>query len=245
MLLAHSYHSLGSLLMNMNEYVESDRLLLDAKKMSGELAAEFPDVPGHHLVLADTCYATGMLQHVNERREDADTSFRLAIDTTIRLAKDYPNAPKYSRQLAWYLATCPAKQLRNSVDAVEFATKAVKHAPKAGHCWTALGVARYRNGERKEAIDALEMAAELTSGGSPTEWLFLAMSHWQLGQKNEAREWYDRAATWMKEKDATEELARFRAEADELFGIEDADGSEMEPQPEEGEEQPVESAERP
>ena len=45
------------------------------------------------------------------------------------------------------------------------------------------------------------------------------MSHWQLGKKDEARQWYDKAVEWMeKNKPDDEELKRFRAEAEELLG---------------------------
>src|SRR5687767_3747973 len=47
------------------------------------------------------------------------------------------------------------------------------------------------------------------------------MAHWQLGEKDKAREWHDRAAQWMdKHQPTDEELLRFRAEAAELLGIE-------------------------
>ena len=50
---------------------------------------------------------------------------------------------------------------------------------------------------------------------------FLAMAHWQLGEKEKARDWYDKAATWMDGNiHYHEELVRFRAEAAELLGVE-------------------------
>ena len=46
------------------------------------------------------------------------------------------------------------------------------------------------------------------------------MAHWQVGNKEEARRWYDKAVEWMeKNKPDDEELRRFRAEAAELLGI--------------------------
>jgi len=61
---------------------------------------------------------------------------------------------------------------------------------------------------------------ELTSGGSPAEWLFLAMACWQKGDKDQARQWYDNAVNGMeKNKSQDEELRRFRAEAATLLGV--------------------------
>ena len=46
------------------------------------------------------------------------------------------------------------------------------------------------------------------------------MAHWQLGDKKQARQWYDKAVSWMdKNKPQDDELRRFRAEAEALLGI--------------------------
>ena len=61
---------------------------------------------------------------------------------------------------------------------------------------------------------------ELRNGGDSFDWFFLAMAHWRLGEKDKAREWYDRAVRWMdKNPSKNEELRRFRAEAAELLGL--------------------------
>ena len=52
---------------------------------------------------------------------------------------------------------------------------------------------------------------ELRQGGDSTDWFFLAMSQERLGDKEKARQWYDRATLWMEKNQATnEELRRFR-----------------------------------
>ena len=50
----------------------------------------------------------------------------------------------------------------------------------------------------------------LRKGGDAYDWFFLAMAHWQLGEKGKAREWYNRAVQWMdKSQPSNEELRRF------------------------------------
>jgi hypothetical protein len=50
-------------------------------------------------------------------------------------------------------------------------------------------------------------------------WFFLAMAHWQKGDKDEARKWFDKAVAWTKEEDPKNaELLRFWVEAAELVG---------------------------
>ena len=57
-------------------------------------------------------------------------------------------------------------------------------------------------------------------GGDSAQWFCLAMAHWQLDNKDEARKWYDRAVAWMdKNQPNDEELSRFRTEAAELLKI--------------------------
>jgi hypothetical protein len=61
---------------------------------------------------------------------------------------------------------------------------------------------------------------ENPKGGDAYQWFFLAMAHWQLGQKEKARELYDRAVQWMdKNEPKNEELRRFRAEASQLLEL--------------------------
>ena len=61
---------------------------------------------------------------------------------------------------------------------------------------------------------------ELRKGGDSFDWLFLAMAHWQMGEKEQAGKWYDQAVQWMeKNKPQDEELRRFRTEAAELLQL--------------------------
>ena len=92
-------------------------------------------------------------------------------------------------------------------------------------------MAYYRAGDWKAAIEALEkVEASSTMDGDSFDWFFLAMAHWQLGEKDEARKWYDQAVQWMeKNQPQDEELRRFRAEAEELLGIKAKSGAARHP----------------
>ena len=114
-------------------------------------------------------------------------------------------------KFAWELATTSNPKLRHHERALEVALEAVELHPQHSGTWSTLGVARYRNGQWSEAITALEKSVEISSGGTPADWLFLAMAHWQLNQKEEARKWYDKAVAWINSKaSADAELLRFR-----------------------------------
>ena len=108
---------------------------------------------------------------------------------------------------------------------IELAQQAVDEEPSSGAYWNTLGVAQYRAGEFTKSIYSLEKSEELknkdaSNWDSSFNWFFLAMSHWQLGDKEEARQWFDKGAQWMDAKNAkSESMIRFRSEAAELLGV--------------------------
>jgi tetratricopeptide (TPR) repeat protein len=83
-------------------------------------------------------------------------------------------------------------------------------------------VAQYRAGDWKAAIDALTTSLSLPLGDDDYDLFFLAMAHWQLGEKEEARRWYDQAVKWTKiNRPDPSGVREFSAEAAHLLGIED------------------------
>jgi serine/threonine protein kinase len=143
-----------------------------------------------------------------------------------KLGVDHPDTLRSMNNLAWLLATCPDPKLWDPRRAVEYAQKAVQGAPATS--MNTLGVAQYRARDWKAAITTLQKAVEL-EGGPATSFntFFLAMAHWQLGQKDEARKRYDQAVQWMEKNNPNDqELRRFRAEAAELLQIQDPPPSE-------------------
>jgi Flp pilus assembly protein TadD len=137
--------------------------------------------------------------------------------------------------MAWLLATCADLKLRDPKRAVELAKKAVEIARKEWAGWNTLGAAHYGAGNWKESVTALEKSMELRKGGDSFDWFFLAMAQWQLGEKDQARQWYDRAVQWMnKNQPQNEELVRFRTAA-KLLGIQDEKNERQRPAEKRGE----------
>src|SRR4029450_4177385 len=132
------------------------------------------------------------------------------------LQSDPNMSPDDLNTFAWELATSPVLQFRDGGLAVELATKAVELSPQGRRHWNTLGVAHYRAGNWKGAVTALERSVEFRRPGDSFDSYFLAMAHWQLDEKDEARKWYEQAVEWMeKNKPEDEELKRFREEAAE------------------------------
>jgi tetratricopeptide (TPR) repeat protein len=146
----------------------------------------------------------------------------LAIAAYERAIEVDPKFDMPHNSLAWLLATRPEAKLRDPNRAVELAKKALALDPKTeiGSYWNTLGVAHYRAGNWKDAVTALDKSMELRQGGNSNDWFFLAMAHWQLCNKEEARKRYDQAVQWMdKHQPKDEQLRRFRTEAAELLGV--------------------------
>lgn len=157
----------------------------------------------------------GYLLQTQGKWEEALAAYREGL----RLKPD--NAWLHDR-LAWLLANRPEARLRDPKQAVQLAKRAVVLAPHDGDYWCTLGVAHYRAENWKEAIAALRKSMERGQGGDGKDWFFLAMAHWQLGEKDKARAWYDRAVPCLdRNPPDVEELRRFRAEAAERLGLEE------------------------
>jgi uncharacterized protein HemY len=122
---------------------------------------------------------------------------------------------------AWHLTHAePAR--RDPGRAASLAREALELAPQSPLPWQVLGWAHYRSGDWKASIEALHESCALQNkqGGDAYQWFFLAMAHWQRGEKEKARQLYNRAVGWTdKNEPRNEDLRRFRAEASQLLGL--------------------------
>ena len=85
-----------------------------------------------------------------------------------------------------------------------------------------MALAHYRADDWKAAIAAADKAISLDKEEDDRgfDWLLQAMAHWQLGDKDEARNLYDQAAKWIENYKAGDIVLRhFQDEAAELMGI--------------------------
>jgi tetratricopeptide (TPR) repeat protein len=155
------------------------------------------------------------LYYVLQQQGKVDEAIK-ALDKAIELRTD---DPAFYNMIAWFLATTIEAKQRQPDRAVELAKKATELAPGDGNIWNTLGVAQYRAGDWQPAIKSFTKSIELRKGGDETDWFFLAMAHWRLGHKDEARQCYDKAIEWMgKNSYAYSVVRNFQAEAAELLG---------------------------
>jgi hypothetical protein len=137
--------------------------------------------------------------------------------------KTDPNHILANNNLAWLLVAGP-KELRDAQAALPLARKAAELEPQSALYVNTLGVALYRNGNYSEAISVLEKSLARSHGASDAfDLFFLAMCHHQLGEPAKAKDCYNRALKWVREKHDipsswAAELKEFQSEADDLLG---------------------------
>ena len=216
--LAWSYGHLAKVLQTGQRLEEAEAAYRQALALCEKLDTDFPAAETYGNWIAGNCQSLASLLAASGRPDEAEKLFRRLLELKPKNALAHNN-------LAWLLATSPDPKFRDAGRAVELAKKAVELDPKSEFIWNTLGVAHYRAGEWKAAIEALAKSEELATGRYfGFNAVFLAMANWQLGEPDEARKWYDQAVEWMeKNKPQDEELRRFRTEAAELLGIEKKD----------------------
>jgi tetratricopeptide (TPR) repeat protein len=158
------------------------------------------------------------------KRHALSLSRRQRAGGLIKAAIQHAGADAESRnRLAWVLTTITDEHLRDPAQAAAIASNAVKQSPRDGRYWLTLGIAHYRTGDWISTIRALEKAVEYGPIlYEASTWSFLAMAHWQRGEKDEARRCYDRANAWLAKTQTTdEEMTRYRSEAATLLGLAD------------------------
>ena len=188
--------------------------LLEAEKFDEALSAyqtaveQQPKNPSYMLGLANVIAKLHRTDEAEELRQKA-----------IAIGLDPNRTASQVNDLAWELLTAEDETLRDYAVALKLVTQAMKKSTKVREFNNTLGVAHYRNGNWQEAKDAL-LASLQTLSGNSYDMYFLAMTEWQLGNKEKARQWYDEATAWMNQHQPhNAELIRFRDEAEKLMQI--------------------------
>ena len=106
-------------------------------------------------------------------------------------------------------------------EATEAAERAYEKSQEDPSLQNTLGVCYYRTGRWDEALELLQSSVK--NADVIHNWLFLAMTHWQLGEKAEARAFMTKSQSWKLKGTLDAELKRFFAEAENLMATTDDD----------------------
>jgi hypothetical protein len=150
---------------------------------------------------------------------------RRSIERYLSEVKAKPDNPRSCNSLAWVYLTAPPA-LRDVKAALTLAKNAVRLDAANAHYRNTLGVAYYRNAQYREAVETLRPNLDKQDDNALAfDLYFLAMSHHRLGETTRARDYLAWGARWTAAQRGLsaahlEELKMFRAEAEELLGIE-------------------------
>jgi tetratricopeptide (TPR) repeat protein len=125
---------------------------------------------------------------------------RAQVDWHRRAMKAHPDGATECNNLAWALLTAP-EQLREPARALALAQKAVQLDRANSAFRNTLGLAYYRAGRYREAVEILRASLE-EQDDRYLSWdlCFLAMSYHQLGEADRAREYRELALRWSRDQ---------------------------------------------
>jgi eukaryotic-like serine/threonine-protein kinase len=150
---------------------------------------------------------------------DQEETTRQAIERYRRALVANPNNAKACNALAWAYLTAP-EALRDVKAALPLAENAVRLAPGNALYGNTLGVAYYRAGRYREAVEVLRPNLNIQEDWALAfDLYFLAMSHHRLGETAQGQDYYAWAVRWTRTQPGLsaahlEELKVFRAEAE-------------------------------
>ncbi len=214
--LAGCHNDLGFLLARTGRGAEAEQEFRSVISLGNKLATDIVSAPQFQRELGIGILNLAKLLRLAGRPIEAEQTARRAVAILEKLS-DYPSLG----HLSWFLATGPFPQLRDPQAAIRLAKQALEQRPQNADFVAILGMAHYRAGEWKAAIESLEKSLQLPSRGDPCYWLLLAMAFWQNGEKQKARSSYGEAVQRMEKirSQDEDEVRRFRAEAASLLGV--------------------------
>jgi tetratricopeptide (TPR) repeat protein len=211
--LAGMYEGLGLCLQVAGRYDDGEQALREAVRLyataaplGGTWSRRWEGWARFHL---------GVLLHQRGKADAAAECFRDAIAHQDEILAQSPESARELRALSWMLTLGPDPRFCDGPRAVALMKRAVERQPNNCSMLFSLGVAHYRAGDWPAAVASLDSAC-----GDCSDWFFLAMTHWQLGNHEEALRWNSKAVECLQENHpGDEERRRFRAEAAQLMSL--------------------------
>ena len=144
----------------------------------------------------------------------ADESLSNAVrETAIAAAEQLPQpgADRFNEK-SWNIAKEKDASAEDYRRAVRWAEEGVRLAPSNPGILNTLGVAQYRVGACRDALETLKRSDEahssLREGGYPSDVAFLAMASHRAGETDAARSYLERLRTLMKHADFADDAER-------------------------------------
>jgi len=217
----------GEILIALGRIDEAETVFRRTLDLTNRFATRSPKVPRYTEVSIRFRVAFGEFLKKERRDVEARETFQQALDKAEAVVREDPQWALGRELLAW-VAGRLSKLLSNSADpkvrevdqAVALAAKAVALEPDSGDVWNVVGEAHFRARHWDEAITALKKAGDLRRNvENVSGWYQLAMAYWEKGDKEQARQWYGKASTWMETHKGNDEFYRLHDDAGTLMGV--------------------------
>ncbi len=234
-------HHLANLCFVSGEIKEAITAFEQAIRLGERLVTVDPSKPDHAAVLGTSHNILGLQLYASGLRSQAIDHFERARKDYLRAVELDPQRFESLRRLRWFLAICPEASFRDPGRVLELTARMIEkekdtrsarpYDPSLSPHWLLEGIAHYRKGDFRAAIDTLEppLAPErhgtesLYGAGDIALGCFvLAMAYHHAGDGARALDRYRSATRVMNtSRPSDTELAIFRAEAAALLGVTD------------------------
>jgi tetratricopeptide (TPR) repeat protein/tRNA A-37 threonylcarbamoyl transferase component Bud32 len=187
-----------------------DQCLPAAERLAREFAHGYTKRTGVARVLLQRSHCLLNLGRQNEARNTFEQYVRLMEE----LIREFTDAPELKLLLVDQFCTFPLAHPEERRWALQLTEEATANAPDSQR----LGLASYRAGRWTDCIRELEKTTRDMRQTNVTSLLFLAMAHWQNGEKEQAKKYYGETITRL-EKSPDYAVRPVQTEAAELMGL--------------------------
>jgi eukaryotic-like serine/threonine-protein kinase len=235
-----AYFTLAVVYCGEQRVDQSHEMMRRAIALFEGLIAESPDHVEYHKALAQACNLQSCLYISCKQQKEGEQAYAKTAELYRQLL-DLDKSPEFLNTFAMFHVDCPVASVRDLAKAVAKAKQAVAEMPSESKFWNTLGMAQYRAKNWDEAAKALQKSMDLSQGGDPYDWLFLAMISQEQGDPDQALSLYRKSNEWMDSHVVmTDDLFRYRAEAANVLGLKDPGRPEPPNLPKKNESNPTE-----
>jgi serine/threonine protein kinase len=216
-----AYFTLAVVYCGEQNVAQAHEMMRRAIALFQGLIAESPDRVEYHKQLARAYNLQSCLYFSCKQLKEGEQAYAKTAEL-YRQILDLDQSPEFLNAFAMFHVDCPVASARDVAKAVAAAKQAVTEAPSERRFWNTLGMAQVRAENWLEAAKALQKSMDLSKGGDPYDWLFLAMIAQQRGDSNQALSWYEKSNQWIDSHPVmTDDLLRYRAEAASVLRLKD------------------------
>ncbi len=129
--------------------------------------------------------------------QDDISGFHAILDQQVEELSQSKDA-SVANTIAWSIALTPhrLKDVPLAAERVQYAIDHASNDTQKHMSYNTQALVLYRQADQEAALKAVLKSIEMKNGeGFEMDWILLALIHHALGNQNESREWYDRAAT--------------------------------------------------